>query len=564
MAEPLRSLIIALLLGGLAASPAMAAPPGKSWTVVDTLYLPDPQGVSGPRFEVDSSGKPVLFGVVRGPGYGDVIRMDWSDTSWTTTWYLGQSSIYLWPALSSGPDPLLVFGGNTNPDNSRQLILADAPAVGPGPPDTVATLYYQSVFYAACANDVRRWAAVSDIIPSTGEGKLRLFTRSVPGPWAEIPATGTAFNGVTIAALDDTTALVVYAGDGEGLRWGLIEGTDWQPGAPFSSLEILDGHPRLRPRPSGGYWLASATDRPEIYVHTYIDGVWSDIIPIQCAYRNVSHARNYVTKGLDVSRDAAEYPVLAYLAFDTKSGLQSICAAVPGENGWTIGDDLIGTEDGDFPTVTRDYDGDAWVGFWRDFENGICWLHTFTSAVTSTPTVTSAEVGTLVSWQLSESAPGSWWAVLRGNAPDAFELVARLKAGADANMDWVDSSAAPGTFQYEIRRESVDKRYEWVSQPSDGPVSAVPKEPSLSMIGFIPNPGVGRLSVGFSLANTDPASVDIFSVAGKRVKSIDVSSLGPGRHVIHLENGAVPPGIYWIRVTQNDRWMTKKAVVAGN
>src|SRR5262249_37729748 len=108
--------LIGIAALGCMPSLAMAVPAGKGLATVDTLYFGPTLGISGRRLDVGEDGIPILFGVERGPGYGDVQRLDWADSVWTPSWLLGQYTIYLWPALADDPsEPLLVWEGASLP-----------------------------------------------------------------------------------------------------------------------------------------------------------------------------------------------------------------------------------------------------------------------------------------------------------------------------------------------------------------------------------------------------------------------------------------------------------------
>src|SRR5262249_32364891 len=151
-----------------------------------------------------------------------------------------------------------------------------------------------------------------------------------------------------------------------------------------------------------------------------------------------------------------------------------------------------------------------------------------------------------VQWTISNSAPSSWWGVLRENRTGSYDEIARIKAGPEIQMAWADPDARPGTLRYKIRRECADKRYEWTSDRSSLLVGALPRERSLSLLGLTPTPTGARLEIAFTLADGSPATLEVFSVNGRRVVGRDVSSMGAGDHVIDLNREGIRPGVYWI------------------
>jgi len=91
----------------------------------------------------------------------------------------------------------------------------------------------------------------------------------------------------------------------------------------------------------------------------------------------------------------------------------------------------------------------------------------------------------------------------------------------------------------------------------------VPIGVALSLAGPRPNPATGReLTIHFSLASTEPASLEMLDLAGRVVQARDVGSLGPGQHAVHLGNGArIRPGVYMLRLVQGEKIRHARAVV---
>jgi len=84
------------------------------------------------------------------------------------------------------------------------------------------------------------------------------------------------------------------------------------------------------------------------------------------------------------------------------------------------------------------------------------------------------------------------------------------------------------------------------------PVPERSASPAFALEGVRPNPALGgRVLVHFTLPVGEPAELELFDVAGRRVAGREVGSLGPGRHVVDLAaGGRVPPGIYLLRLMQ--------------
>ena len=81
--------------------------------------------------------------------------------------------------------------------------------------------------------------------------------------------------------------------------------------------------------------------------------------------------------------------------------------------------------------------------------------------------------------------------------------------------------------------------------------------------GARPNPAMGRgLNVAFALRTATDARLDLVDASGRRVLSREVGSLGAGRHSVDLTEGRkLPPGLYWVRLTQGVDVRTTRVAV---
>jgi len=84
----------------------------------------------------------------------------------------------------------------------------------------------------------------------------------------------------------------------------------------------------------------------------------------------------------------------------------------------------------------------------------------------------------------------------------------------------------------------------------------------LALDGLRPNPASGALTVSFSLAASEPASLEVLDVTGRRVMQRDVGSLGAGPHMLKLgETGSLQPGVYWLRLRQGETLLRARGAV---
>lgn len=543
---PVVSLTLAALFS-VQAGPVWSLPPGRAWTAVDTLSLPQFETLTAPRLDTDASGVPVLFGSIFDSGGNNAGRFDWADSSWELSWLLGQGANFLWPVLSPpGEIYLLWRGADLNTRN--YLFFARAFRDSASWPDTVARVDGSANMYSAAVTPTRTWVVVSDWVPQTSKYQLRLLYSTAPASWREIPVEGDGNAGVAVAALDDTSALVVWAGDNAGLRWGVARGQNWSAG-PNPLAGTLSNSPRLRPRPIGGHWLIWATKYPYIGMASNDQGSWSEPESLRCAYAD-SIAIYPSSDSDDLSRDGAEYPVVAWSAFSTLTGISTICVSVPTDSGYGLADEIRSPADDIGAQAARDRNGDAWVAFWSYSFDGIFWAHTYTKAISTPPTVTTEANGLQVSWTLSEPSPETWWAVLRSENQAPFETRARVRAGSSVQMSWVDMAAPNGIpLRYRIRRESVDARFRWETSETVGVVGQpVGGKLRLSIQGA--NPLAGRIEILVQGAARGSIELGLFDLQGRRILSRSTEAGGSGRDSVSIDlrgDLLIPSGVYWIK-----------------
>ena len=90
----------------------------------------------------------------------------------------------------------------------------------------------------------------------------------------------------------------------------------------------------------------------------------------------------------------------------------------------------------------------------------------------------------------------------------------------------------------------------------------IPLKAEFSLRGLQPNPAGASVSVAFSLPDDQPARLELFDVRGRRVFEREVGPLGPGTHVVRLEEGQrLPAGLYLMRLTHGGRALTVRGVI---
>jgi len=147
---------------------------------------------------------------------------------------------------------------------------------------------------------------------------------------------------------------------------------------------------------------------------------------------------------------------------------------------------------------------------------------------------------------------------------EGFEPSVENLAGTTEEITWLDPGAA-GLWYYkvsavDIHENESDYALLTPATPLDveSPTGAVF---ALHAVG--PNPSAGgQFSVRFSLADGAAARLDVLDLAGRKVRSQNLSALGPGPHVVSVGGDRpLAPGIYLVRLMQAGRSRQAKAVV---
>jgi hypothetical protein len=537
--------ISALAVLACAARPCVALPPGRAWTPIESLYPTGYRYLAGARLEADAAGLPELHSVARGANEtSGVFGFRWADSTWVERWRDDRATGPLWPVSAPAGRRFLVYSTFDTYYRNFFLCLAEDMGDRTGRADTVARLVQLQYEYSAAVSGRWRWAAVNDNYQTTH--KLRLFASQDAGPWLEIESGGQANQGVAMAVVDDSTALVAWEpSDGiRGVRWGYLRGATWEPAAERLAPTEWCNRPQFRRHPSGGYWLAWDTYEA-IALARFENGAWTDVGRFTC--KHPEGYQEYSYAGVEMSRDPSEFPAFAWFA-QTVHGRYFLCASFPSDSEVTTAEELPFGSTAFTWTVGRDANDEIWIAWWNYQPGGTTdWVHTYSPATVTRVRASGSGRSRTVSWDLSESAPRTWWAVLRSDGTGPFERVARIRSTPALTMSWVDTAPPRGRVHYRIRRESVDKRYEWLSEVVRWPAHT--REPLV--IRTSAHPSDGLIEVEVLNAEAGPLRVDVYDLQGRLLLRQEHDASGGYDRVSLDVRGAgvaAAPGVYLLRV----------------
>ena len=72
------------------------------------------------------------------------------------------------------------------------------------------------------------------------------------------------------------------------------------------------------------------------------------------------------------------------------------------------------------------------------------------------------------------------------------------------------------------------------------------------------------MAVSLSLPTSDPATLELIDVAGRRWLGREVGGLGAGMQRVELAPGQVPAGVYFLRLQQRGRVAMTRVVLLGD
>ena len=76
-----------------------------------------------------------------------------------------------------------------------------------------------------------------------------------------------------------------------------------------------------------------------------------------------------------------------------------------------------------------------------------------------------------------------------------------------------------------------------------------------------PNPFRGWTSISYDLPAATEVSLDLFDVAGRRIRTLDRGPRSAGPHQVRLDAQGLPAGIYYYRIRAGENWEGKRCTV---
>src|SRR5207244_6762293 len=139
------------------------------------------------------------------------------------------------------------------------------------------------------------------------------------------------------------------------------------------------------------------------------------------------------------------------------------------------------------------------------------------------------------------------YAVFRGNISD-FPLDDGHRVGSPTEPAYVDPDPSGGHYYKVIAVDAHGNTSPVATLPPSSPVPAPLPSLEFSLRGPTSNPVDARyVTIGFTLPDGSPTSLELYDTSGRRVAASAVRSLGAGAHGVRL-GGALAAGGYTARL----------------
>ncbi len=460
---------------------------------------------------------------------------------------------FIYPALTH-PDSrqLMVWKSTSGPDSAYHyfsyIITADVVGDSVAPPDTVARVDAESFSYSGTSWDSTTWVSFRD---GTGlEAALRIYRKRGSGPWRQMRTPGLfAYQGLRSVAIDSVTVLVVTGEESYDTRWALLRDTTWIV-SPQVLWSLSCQAPNLARGPDGTIRCMCLGFDNGLYERTYRDGVWSEPDTVRAI---VPHPDwGYIFYEVSASAEESARPALVWDGYAVQHDTAFyVWVAFPTDSGIGVGERIEDSWEASEPTAVRDENEDVWVAWWRWSQfQGAYWTHSYTTATSSAPVVDEESGRPRLRWTLSESAPGTWWGVMRSVGGAPAERVARVRATPALTVSWADSSApAAASIRYAIRRECRDVRYQITSASAEWRS----RDPRIALTRRSANPASDAIEFELSGAAAGRVEVVLYDVQGRVAMTQRAATSGSGVDALRVPFAtSLRSGLYFLRVRGSD------------
>jgi len=167
--------------------------------------------------------------------------------------------------------------------------------------------------------------------------------------------------------------------------------------------------------------------------------------------------------------------------------------------------------------------------------------------------------------ELPEAQSGDYQVIVFAPNAGSYAITARAN-GASVSPQAVGGFTTAGPSGYAFNVHLVSGGTTTIRVDTLGKVAVPPGNPVWDVVSGRPNPSRGIVEIAFRLSTDCRASVDVFDIAGRKLRRVFGGVAHAGSHAVtwdgRNEDGvAVPPGLYFVRANLPQGSITKRIVV---
>ena len=149
---------------------------------------------------------------------------------------------------------------------------------------------------------------------------------------------------------------------------------------------------------------------------------------------------------------------------------------------------------------------------------------------------------------LSETNVAGFAIEARAQIDETFSELAYLASSGDGYTptDYAYTATSVEAGTYEIRLKIIDNDGSFSYSPTV--VAVVDFEHQLSIETPFPNPARERTSIPFHVDQSQSITIRVFDLTGRQLQTVVNGPFQPGRHAVILDAGALPAGMYIVRM----------------
>ena len=188
----------------------------------------------------------------------------------------------------------------------------------------------------------------------------------------------------------------------------------------------------------------------------------------------------------------------------------------------------------------------------------IGWLDPATPIYVAPGHVQAGNDGVRIEFYSGKATDGTWTSYRMNDG--VWDAIGSPEIQGKGLLILKDSNVKPGQT-YSYRLGAVDNTT-GESSYSEVVTVTVPASTLTFALEAARNPAGRELTMAYTLPGVSTARLAVYNVAGRALRTVDLTGMGVGRHTIDLGAGiALSPGTYFVRLVQGDRSVTRPVVV---